>query len=185
MHVDYYRESDDPNELSLFETLRETIYSEVATLISQNENRPHYLIELFKELQLLTTDYLRQRVLYDIKDVVSKYLVDENTDSVSAVSSFFCCGLHLLKSYVPLLDMFTLNTFDMSPWFSIIYSNGDNFQCPSIYYCCYIRPPPPPTPLPSTHTSSRVYCICFSSCPSPFYSHSKNPNLQIPSHLCI
>ena len=83
----FFRESDDPNELSLFETLRETIYSEVATLISQNENRPHYLIELFKELQLLTTDYLRQRVLYDIKDVVSKYLVDENTDSVSAVSS--------------------------------------------------------------------------------------------------
>ena len=103
MHVDYYRESDDPNELSLFETLRETIYSEVATLISQNENRPHYLIELFKELQLLTTDYLRQRVLYDIKDVVSKYLVDENTDSVSAVSSFLCCGLRLLKSYVSVL----------------------------------------------------------------------------------
>ena len=82
----FHREADDPNELSLFETLRETIYSEVATLISQNENRPHYLIELFRELQLLTTDYLRQRVLYDIKDVVSKYLVDETTDSVSAVS---------------------------------------------------------------------------------------------------
>lgn len=73
---------EDPTEMSLFETLRETIYSEVATLISQNENRPHYLIELFRELQLLTTDYLRQRVLYDIKDVVSKYLVEEN--SVSA-----------------------------------------------------------------------------------------------------
>ena len=73
-------------EMSLFETLRENIYSEVATLISQNENRPHYLIELFRELQLLTTDYLRQRVLYDIKDVVSKYLVDEN--SVSAVSVY-------------------------------------------------------------------------------------------------
>ncbi|XP_053399542.1 pericentriolar material 1 protein-like isoform X2 [Mercenaria mercenaria] len=76
------RETEDPMEMSLFETLRETIYSEVATLISQNENRPHYLIELFRELQLLTTDYLRQRVLYDIKDVVSKYLVEEN--SVSA-----------------------------------------------------------------------------------------------------
>jgi pericentriolar material 1 protein len=78
------RDTEDPMEMSLFETLRENIYSEVATLISQNENRPHYLIELFRELQLLTTDYLRQRVLYDIKDVVSKYLVEEN--SVSAVS---------------------------------------------------------------------------------------------------
>ncbi|KAK3606346.1 hypothetical protein CHS0354_041982 [Potamilus streckersoni] len=78
------RESDDPNELSLFEALRETIYSEVATLISQNENRPHYLIELFRELQRLSTDYLRQRALYDIKDLVSKYLVDEGTDSVTA-----------------------------------------------------------------------------------------------------
>ncbi|XP_060554771.1 pericentriolar material 1 protein-like isoform X2 [Ruditapes philippinarum] len=76
------RDTEDPMEMSLFETLRENIYSEVATLISQNENRPHYLIELFRELQLLTTDYLRQRVLYDIKDVVSKYLVEEN--SVSA-----------------------------------------------------------------------------------------------------
>ncbi|XP_052793086.1 pericentriolar material 1 protein-like isoform X3 [Mya arenaria] len=80
--LDIARESDeDPGEMSLFETLRETIYSEVATLISQNENRPHYLIELFRELQLLTTDYLRQRVLYDIKDVVSKYLVEDNAVS--------------------------------------------------------------------------------------------------------
>ncbi|KAL4230121.1 Phosphoacetylglucosamine Mutase [Mactra antiquata] len=75
------KDEEDPTEMSLFETLRETIYSEVATLISQNENRPHYLIELFRELQLLNTDYLRQRVLYDIKDVVSKYLVEENSIS--------------------------------------------------------------------------------------------------------
>ena len=66
-------------------------------MISQNENRPHYLIELFRELQLLTTDYLRQRVLYDIKDVVSKYLVDENTDSVSAVrKSCICMEVHVI-----------------------------------------------------------------------------------------
>ncbi|KAH3829898.1 pericentriolar material 1 protein-like isoform X2 [Dreissena polymorpha] len=75
------RDSDDQEDMTLFETLRETIYSEVATLISQNENRPHYLIELFRELQLLTTDYLRQRVLYDIKDVVSKYLVEDTAVS--------------------------------------------------------------------------------------------------------
>uniref|UniRef100_A0A672ZKR6 Pericentriolar material 1 n=1 Tax=Sphaeramia orbicularis TaxID=375764 RepID=A0A672ZKR6_9TELE len=55
------------SDFSLFEALRETIYSEVATLISQNESRPHFLIELFHELQLLNTDYLRQRALYSLQ----------------------------------------------------------------------------------------------------------------------
>lgn len=55
---------DASSDFSLFEALRETIYSEVATLISQNESRPHFLIELFHELQLLNTDYLRQRALF-------------------------------------------------------------------------------------------------------------------------
>lgn len=58
---------DASSDLSLFEVLRETIYSEVATLISQNESRPHFLIELFHELQLLDTDYLRQRALYSLQ----------------------------------------------------------------------------------------------------------------------
>ncbi|KAK3100261.1 hypothetical protein FSP39_017062 [Pinctada imbricata] len=79
--IENNRESDDPGDLSLFEALRESIYSEVATLISQNENRPHFLIEIFRELQLLTTDYLRQRVLYSIKDIVSKYLTEQTVPS--------------------------------------------------------------------------------------------------------
>lgn len=58
---------DGSSDFSLFEALRETIYSEVATLISQNESRPHFLIELFHELQLLNTDYLRQRALYSLQ----------------------------------------------------------------------------------------------------------------------
>ncbi|CAC5399260.1 PCM1 [Mytilus coruscus] len=79
------RESDDGVDLSLFEALREGIYAEVATLISQNENRPHFLIELFRELQKLNTDYLRQRALYAIRDVGSKFLTEQNNDtSVSA-----------------------------------------------------------------------------------------------------
>ena len=61
------RESAAGSDYSLFEALRETIYSEVATLISQNENRPHFLIELFRELQMLSSDYLRQRGLYSIQ----------------------------------------------------------------------------------------------------------------------
>lgn len=55
------------SDFSMFEALRDTIYSEVATLISQNESRPHFLIELFHELQLLNTDYLRQRALYALQ----------------------------------------------------------------------------------------------------------------------
>ncbi|XP_014868006.1 PREDICTED: pericentriolar material 1 protein isoform X5 [Poecilia mexicana] len=65
---------DASSDFSLFEALRETIYSEVATLISQNESRPHFLIELFHELQLLNTDYLRQRALYSLQDIVTKHL---------------------------------------------------------------------------------------------------------------
>ncbi|XP_038056288.1 pericentriolar material 1 protein-like isoform X4 [Patiria miniata] len=70
-------ESDAGSEFSLFEALRESIYSEVATLISQNESRPHFLIELFRELQLLNSDYLRQRALYSLQDLVSKFLTEE------------------------------------------------------------------------------------------------------------
>ncbi|KAM9769210.1 pericentriolar material 1 protein isoform 1-T2 [Menidia menidia] len=65
---------DASSDFSLFEALRETIYSEVATLISQNESRPHFLIELFHELQLLNTDYLRQRALYSLQDIVTSHL---------------------------------------------------------------------------------------------------------------
>ncbi|XP_076816421.1 uncharacterized protein LOC143462234 isoform X1 [Clavelina lepadiformis] len=60
----------------LFEALRDSIYSEAATLISQNEARPHFLIELFHELQQLNSDYLRQHCLFVIRDVVNGYLVE-------------------------------------------------------------------------------------------------------------
>ncbi|XP_035681276.1 pericentriolar material 1 protein-like isoform X3 [Branchiostoma floridae] len=66
------------SEVSLFEALRDTIYSEVATLISQNESRPHFLIELFRELQMLTSDYLRRRALYALQDLVTRYLTEDS-----------------------------------------------------------------------------------------------------------
>ena len=70
-------EDEFTSEFSLFEALRETIYSEVATLISQNESRPHYLIQMFRELQLLNSDYLRQRFLYSVEQLVTRYLTDD------------------------------------------------------------------------------------------------------------
>ncbi|KAF7686666.1 hypothetical protein HF521_015059 [Silurus meridionalis] len=69
---------DGSSDFSLFEALRETIYSEVASLISQNESRPHFLIELFHELQLLNTDYLRQRALYSLQEIVTRHLTEKS-----------------------------------------------------------------------------------------------------------
>lgn len=71
--------SETGSDFSMFEALRDTIYSEVATLISQNEPRPHFLIELFHELQLLNTDYLRQRALYALQDIVTRH-ISENSE---------------------------------------------------------------------------------------------------------
>nr|XP_039316958.1 pericentriolar material 1 protein isoform X4 [Saimiri boliviensis boliviensis] len=77
------------SDFSMFEALRDTIYSEVATLISQNESRPHFLIELFHELQLLNTDYLRQRALYALQDIVSRHISESHGkgDNVKSVNS--------------------------------------------------------------------------------------------------
>ncbi|KAI7810667.1 putative pericentriolar material 1 protein [Triplophysa rosa] len=77
---------DASSDFSLFEALRETIYSEVATLISQNESRPHFLIELFHELQLLNTDYLRQRALYSLQDIVTRHLTEKSVAEDQASS---------------------------------------------------------------------------------------------------
>ncbi|XP_048365372.1 pericentriolar material 1 protein isoform X3 [Sphaerodactylus townsendi] len=71
--------SETGSDLSMFEALRDTIYSEVATLISQNESRPHFLIELFHELQMLNSDYLRQRALYALQDIVARHTAEDST----------------------------------------------------------------------------------------------------------
>uniref|UniRef100_A0A8C1T0E0 Pericentriolar material 1 n=1 Tax=Cyprinus carpio TaxID=7962 RepID=A0A8C1T0E0_CYPCA len=91
--LDSKAKNSKPNDLSsgisdfsLFEALRETIYSEVATLISQNESRPHFLIELFHELQLLNTDYLRQRALYSLQDIVTRHLTEKSVADEQASS---------------------------------------------------------------------------------------------------
>ena len=76
--------SDDK---ALFEGLRETIYSEVATLISQNERRPHFLIQLFRHLQLLNNDYLRQRALYCVEELVLHQLTDDERSDDQEVNN--------------------------------------------------------------------------------------------------
>ncbi len=64
-----------------FDQLRENIYSEVAMLISQNEQQPQFLVELFRELQLLSSDYLRDRALDAIRDLLTRFLMAPQTDT--------------------------------------------------------------------------------------------------------
>ncbi len=35
-------------------------------------------VELFRELQLLTSDYLRQRALYSLQDLVTRFLTEDS-----------------------------------------------------------------------------------------------------------
>lgn len=94
------REQDGASGFSLFEALREAIYAEVATLISQNEARPHFLIELFRSLQLLSTDFLRQRALIAINDLLRHYLTDakdEASASATLVSYVLLASLKLVQ----------------------------------------------------------------------------------------
>lgn len=65
---------------SLFDSLKESIYAEVAVLIAQNESRPQFLVELFRELQMLSSDYLRERALYELRHIVARYLQDDSVN---------------------------------------------------------------------------------------------------------
>lgn len=67
------REVQDKATSKLFDLLRENIYSEVTALIGVNESHPDFLIQLFRELQLISSDSLRQKVLQSIRNVLSQY----------------------------------------------------------------------------------------------------------------
>ncbi|KAF5287897.1 hypothetical protein FQA39_LY04071 [Lamprigera yunnana] len=67
-------QSDNLPKSKLFEELRENVYKEVANLISANENRPHFLIQLFRDLQHINSDSLRSRTLQSIQTVLTNSL---------------------------------------------------------------------------------------------------------------
>uniref|UniRef100_A0A8C5LUT3 Pericentriolar material 1 n=1 Tax=Leptobrachium leishanense TaxID=445787 RepID=A0A8C5LUT3_9ANUR len=92
------------SDFSLFEALRDTIYSEVATLISQNESRPHFLIELFHELQLLNTDYLRQKALFSLQDIVTRRIAETKLDTKTLESA---CLIASSAEYTPSQSLVT------------------------------------------------------------------------------
>ncbi|CAH0759234.1 unnamed protein product [Diatraea saccharalis] len=73
----------------LFDLLRENVYSEVTALIGVNESHPDFLIQLFRELQLISSDPLRQKVLQSIRSVLSQYssiLENRGSDGVHEVT---------------------------------------------------------------------------------------------------
>ena len=41
-------------------------------------------LELFRELQLLTSDYLRQRALYALQDLVTRFLTEDSVGAEGA-----------------------------------------------------------------------------------------------------
>ncbi|RNA20249.1 pericentriolar material 1 [Brachionus plicatilis] len=55
-----------------FDKMREQIYSEVAALISQNESRPFYLLNLFKELQFIKDKNARDQALKSIFNISNR-----------------------------------------------------------------------------------------------------------------
>ncbi len=63
-----------------FEEMREKIYAEVANLISQNETRPFYLIQLFKELQYLKEKNARDQVLKSIFNIANRQTYKDSGD---------------------------------------------------------------------------------------------------------
>lgn len=79
------RDVHDKATSKLFDLLRENVYSEVTALIGVNESHPDFLIQLFRELQLISSDPLRQRVLQSIRGVLSQYssmIENQGTENV-------------------------------------------------------------------------------------------------------
>lgn len=59
----------------LYEELRESVFAEMTSLISANESRPHFLVHLFRDLQHISSDSVRQSVLQLIQQALSRYQV--------------------------------------------------------------------------------------------------------------
>ena len=63
------------------------MYQEVKNLITANESRPDFLIQLFRELQLISSDPLRQRTLQSIQDLYNRYIEIQEEGHVNNIGS--------------------------------------------------------------------------------------------------
>lgn len=58
----------------LFDDLKENVYLEVSALIAANESRPEFLINLFRDLQLISSsDPLRKRLMQAFQEVYTQH----------------------------------------------------------------------------------------------------------------
>lgn len=80
----------------LFDELRENVYKEVVSLISANESRPHFLIQLFRDLQMIGSDALRHKILQSIQMLATHSLVQNSKRLVSISNkkvTYFNCNI--------------------------------------------------------------------------------------------
>ncbi|XP_072391736.1 uncharacterized protein [Diabrotica undecimpunctata] len=68
----------DVPQISKFDVMRESVYKEVASLISANENRPQFLIQLFRDLQMIKSDNGRFNILQSIERNVTQSSVSSS-----------------------------------------------------------------------------------------------------------
>lgn len=74
------------NEFNFFRRPWENISSEVSNFTRTNEVRPDFLVQLFRELQHVNTDNLRQRTLESIQETVSANNLSERTTNTNGVN---------------------------------------------------------------------------------------------------
>ncbi|XP_050297637.1 pericentriolar material 1 protein isoform X2 [Anthonomus grandis grandis] len=73
-HSGEQQRAQKPKKNKLGDELRENVYKEVASLISANEARPHFLIQLFKDLQKIESDNLRLKILQSVQNILTQSL---------------------------------------------------------------------------------------------------------------
>lgn len=77
--------ASNAQKTKLIEDLRENVYKEVASLISANEERPHFLIQLFQDLQLVSSDPLRRNVLQSVQELITSSLTNASRQQQNEV----------------------------------------------------------------------------------------------------
>lgn len=75
--------SNSKSSSKLFEDLKENVYLEVSALIAANESRPHFLINLFRELQLISSsDPLRKRLMQAFQEVYTQHCESNGSPNI-------------------------------------------------------------------------------------------------------
>lgn len=87
--------SNSKSSSKLFDDLKENVYLEVSALIAANESRPHFLINLFRELQLISSsDPMRNRLMQAFQEVYTQHCEVNGSPSIqTSVSNLPVCIL--------------------------------------------------------------------------------------------